>query len=452
MKKTNTDMLNGSITGGLLSMTIPVMIMLVMQSLLNMVDMTVLRYFSDDSAVGSVGACGTLMVLCTNLLIGISAGTNVVIAKRIGLGDKDRVNKVAETSILFSVISGILLMIVGVLFAKTFLQMTNCPESLLSRAVVYFKMYFLGVPFLLIYSFCTAILRAMGDTKTQMYFSILGGLIKVVLSIIFITAFNVDVEGVGFSTVFSNIIIAALAMRSVLKSDAVHINLKKLRFYASELKEILFIGIPTGVQSSLYSLANVVITTAVNGFGADATTGIAIANQFDGMLYNIIYAPSLATIPYVSQNVGAGKIDRVKKAVIRSVLITIAFGATFGALSAIFSAQLSSIMSSTPAVIKYSQQKMIIVSSTYFICGINEIMGGVLRGMGKPILPTVSTLIFMCILRFAWVYLIFPLCPNLTFLYLVWPIGWILSIITLLIAYFPAISVLQKEKEMVLSI
>ena len=452
MKSTNVDMLHGSITKGLLAMAIPIMIMNVMQSLFNIVDMTVLRYFSDDAAVGSVGACGTLITLFTSLLIGISAGANVVVAKRIGLGDKERANKAAETSVLLSVVGGILLMIIGVMFAKIFLKMTNCPESLLAQAVVYFKIYFYGAPFLLIYNFCAAILRATGDTKHPMYFLILGGLLKVIFSIIFITVFNVDIEGVGFSTVFSNIIISALAMRTVLKSDVIQISLKKLRFYISELKEILFIGVPAGLQSGMYSLANVVIATAVNGFGADATTGIAIANHFDGIMYQIIYAPSLATIPYVSQNVGAGNIERVKKTVIRATLITVAFGVTFGELSAVFSAQLSSIMSGAPAVIKYSQQKMIIVSSTYFICGINEIIGGALRGMGKPILPTVSTFIFMCVFRFVWVYLIFPLCPNLTFLYLVWPIGWILSIITLLIAYFPAISALQKEKNSVLSV
>ncbi len=451
MKNTNVDMLNGSITKGLLAMTIPIMIMNVTQSLFNIVDMTVLRYFSNDAAVGSVGACGTLITLSTALLIGISAGANVVVAKRIGLGNKERANKAAETSILLSVVGGILLLIIGAMFAKTFLRMTNCPQSLLGQATTYFKIYFYGAPFLMMYNFCAAILRATGDTKNPMYFLILGGILKVIFSIIFITAFNVDVEGVGFSTVFSNIIISVLAMRTVLKSDAVHINLKKLRFHASELKEILFIGVPAGLQSAMYSFANVVIMATVNGFGADATTGIAIANQFDGIMYQIIYAPSLATTPYVSQNIGAGNIDRVKKTIIRATLITVAFGATFGALTAIFSAQLSSIMSSTPAVIKYSQQKMVIVSSTYFICGINEILGGVLRGMGKPILPAISTLVFMCAFRFLWVYLVFPLCPNLTFLYLVWPIGWILCIITLLSAYFPAISALQKEKKPILS-
>ena len=208
----------------------------------------------------------------------------------------------------------------------------------------------------------------------------------------------------------------------------------------------MHVGIPAGVQSAAYALANVVITTAVNGFGADATTGIAIANQFDGILYQISYAPALATTPYISQNVGAGNLKRVKKTLLRAILITTAFGASFGALSAIFSTQLSSIMSSEPAVIAYSRQKMIIISSTYFICGINEVMGGTLRGMGKPIIPTIATLIFMCVLRFIWVYAIFPLVPNLTFLYTVWPVGWILSIITLLIFYFLTMSKLQKKQ------
>lgn len=445
MKRKNVDMLSGSITKGLLALSLPIMIMNVMQSLFNIIDMTVLRVFSDDSAVGAVGASGTLITLCINLLIGISAGANVVVAKRIGSGDKDRVNKATMTAILTSIVGSIILLVIGAVFAETFLKMTNCPESLLPKATSYFRIYFYGIPLLMLYNFCAAILRATGDTKRPMYFLILGGIIKVVFTLLFVTAFNMDVEGVAIATNISSFVISMLAFYTITKSDQLHIDFRKMRFYASELKEMLFIGIPAGIQSSLYALANVVITTAVNSFGADATTGISIANQFDGIMYQISYAPSLAVIPYVAQNIGAGNIKRVKKSVISGILITVAFGASFGFLSAIFSAQLSSIMSTTPAVIKYSQQKMIIISSTYFICGINEVMGGVLKGMGKPIIPTVATFIFMCVLRFVWVYGIFPFCPNLTFLYLVWPIGWILSIITLLIAYFPAISKLQRE-------
>ena len=206
---------------------------------------------------------------------------------------------------------------------------------------------------------------------------------------------------------------------------------------------MLFVGVPTGLQHALYSFANVVIMTAVNSFGPDATTGVSIANQFDGILYQISVSPSYAVIPYVAQNIGAGNIKRVKKVVLRAVLITTGFGFVFGSMSALFSGQLSSIMSETPAVIEFSKQKMIIVSSTYFICGINEVMGGIMKGLGKPILPTIATLIFMCLIRFPWVWFVFPLVPNLTFLYLIWPIGWILSIITLLFAYVPTIKKLE---------
>ena len=183
-----------------------------------------------------------------------------------------------------------------------------------------------------------------------------------------------------------------------------------------------------------------VITATVNSVGADAATGIGIANQFDNILYQISVAPSLAVTPYVSQNVARHNVKRASRSVALGMLITVALGATFGALSSIFSPQLSSLMSDSPAVIDYSCQKMVIISSTYFICGINEIMGAALRGMGKPIVPTVATFVYMCVLRFVWVYAIFPpFFPNLTILFLVWPVGWVLSIATLLLFFFPAL-------------
>ncbi len=309
------------------------------------------------------------------------------------------------------------------------------------------------MPVLLLYNFLASILRAAGDTKRPMYFLILAGILKVIFTTFFAMFFDMDVEGVAFATIIANAVACILAFFTLLKlKDVVSINFRQIKFDISELKNIMYVGIPAGLQSALYSFANVVIVSAVNGLGADATTGMSIANQFDGILYHIVYASSLAVAPYVAQNVGAGNIKRAKKTVISGILITVAFGITFGSLSAIFSRQLSSIMSSTPAIIAYSQQKMIIVSSTYFICGINDVIGGALRGLGKPIAPTISTLVYMCALRFLWVYLIFPLCPNLTFLYTVWPIGWTLSIVTLLVVYFKRISTLEKEKQLVPSL
>ncbi len=444
MKNTNVNMLSGSIPKGLLAMTMPIMIMNVMQNLFGIIDMTVLGQFVGDDAVGSVGACSMLITLCTCLLIGIASGANIVVAKRMGAQDRGRTKKAADTAIILSLVGGLLLLVVGAIFAETFLKWVNCPDRLLDKAVVYFRIYFYGAPFLMLYNFSAAILRAIGDTKRPMYFLLLGGGIKVILSIVFITAFGLDVEGVALSTMISNMIASTLCILTLRKST-LQFRFRNMQFCKNEMRDTLHLGIPTGLQSAFYAFANVIIATAVNGFGPDATTGISIANQIDGIMYYVVCAPSLATAPYVAQNVGAHNFPRVKKVVVYSTVITVAFGGVLGALFSVFSAELASIMTSSPTVIAYAQQKTVLVCATYFICGINEVLSGTLRGLGKPIIPTVSVLVFMCLIRFVWVYVIFPLVPNLTFLYLIWPIGWILSIATLLIAYFPAIRQAQAK-------
>lgn len=445
IKRANVDMLSGPIFKGLISLTIPIMIMNVMQTMFNLIDMTVLGKFANDTAVGAVGTCSTLIALFTGIFIGVSTGANVVVAKSIGSGDKERVERTIGTAILFSVVGGIVLLIIGVRFAEVFLKLINCPENMLSEATLYFRLYFIGSPMLIVYNFCASILRAGGNTKQPLYFLLTGGVVKLILNYFLITAFDLTVVGVGIATIVSNTIMCGLAFCSLLKNEQqTKFKWERFRLYTLELKSMLFVGIPSGMQMALYSLANTVIITAVNGFGPDATTGVSIANQFDGIMYQISCATSLAAMPYIAQNVGAKKIDRTKKAIGCSIVITILFGAGFGSLSAIFSKQLSSLMTTTPAVINFSCQKMIIISSTYFICGINEVMAGTLRGMGKPIIPTIATFVFMCLIRFVWVYCIFPLYPSLTFLYLVWPIGWILCIITELIAYSVTMPKLKK--------
>lgn len=446
MKNSKVDMLSGSIFKGLFAMTIPIMIMHVMQNMFSLIDMTVLGNLVNDTAVGAVGACSTLISLCNGLLVGISIGANVVIARHLGAKNSEDTEKAIGTAILCALAGGLLLLVVGVTFAETFLKLTDCPQELLPLAVTYFKIYFLGAPITMFYTFCSAILRAAGDTKRLMYFMISGGVVKITLNYVCITVFNLTVQGVALATIVSNAIAGSLAFSVLLRNkEGIRFNIKRFRFYGEELREIVTIGIPAGLQQALYSLANTVIVTAVNSFGADASTGVSIANQFDGILYQISCATAYATTPYIAQNLGAKNISRAKKAIVNGVIITALFGATFGSLSAIFSRQLSSVMSSNPIVIDYACQKMIIISSTYFICGINEVMGGTLRGVGKPIVPAISTLVFMCLIRFVWVYLIFPLCPNLTFLYLIWPIGWTLSIITQLIIFIPTIKKREKE-------
>lgn len=440
------DMLEGPIVKGLLAIAMPVMIMNVISSMFNIVDMAVLKEFGNDGyTVGAVGVCGYLISLITGLLIGCAAGANVVVARHIGRGDRDSVSRTVGTTMFFALIGGIMLTVIGVSLAEVFLRLMNCPEELLPNAVLYFRLYFLGVPLIMLYTFAHSILRSTGNTTAPMIQLIIGAVVKLVFTVILVAVFKLSVLGVALASIISWIVTAAMALRSLIADGGTaKLEWRHFRIYSRELVDVLRIGVPAGLQQALYSVANVIISTTVNSFGPAATTGISIANNFDGILYQISMAPGYAVLPYISQNVGKGNIKRSKQAIIRAMGIVVALGATFGALSAIFSAELSSIMSSDPEVIAFSQQKMIIVSSTYFICGINEVMGASLRGLGKPIIPTVSTLIFMCLFRFVWVYLIFPLCPNLTFLYLVWPVGWTLSIITLLIFYFPTVKKLEE--------
>ena len=291
------DMLSGSITKGLFAMTLPIMLMNVMQSLFNIFDMIVLKRFAEGSAVGAVGAASTLITLCTAMVVGLSSGANVVIARRIGMGVQKRVDNAVTTSLVLVVISGLLLMGVGVVFAKTFLVMSNCPELLLEQSTLYFRIYFYSVPLFVLYTFCGAILRAAGDARTPMYLLILGSAVKLLFTLLLEAVFHMGVAGVAWSTAVSNLITAALSLIAVLKRQEFRVDFSKLRFFSSELTEMLHIGILTGLQSVTYSLANVIILATVNKFGADATTGVSIANQFDGLMYQVIHAPSLAATP-----------------------------------------------------------------------------------------------------------------------------------------------------------
>lgn len=450
-KKRDVNMLSGPIVKGLLVIALPIMVMNVVQSLFNIVDMTVLKSYESDVTVGAVGTCSTLISTITGLMIGISSGANVIIAKHIGAGNKERVERAVGTAVLVAVSGGLLLCLIGVAFAEVFLGWVNCPASLLADAALYFRLYFVGVPILLLYNFCAAILRSTGDSRRPMLFLMLGGALKIVFNFIFVAFCDMGVAGVAVATIVSWTTSCGLGFVTLVKNNSIaKINFKKLRFYAQELREMLRIGVPAGMQQALYSVANVIIASTVNTYGEYATTGISIANNFDGIMYQIVVAPSLALMSYVSQNIGNKNIKRAVKSILRCALITVTFGIVFGSLSAIFSGHLSSIMTDNPEIIRYSRQKMMLISSTYFICGINEILGASLRGMGRPVVAMVSTMIFMCAIRFVWVYLVFTplqdsLASPLTFLYLIWPLGWTLSIGMQLCFFFPTIKKLKKK-------
>lgn len=447
MAKREVNMLSGSIFRGLLTITLPIMVMNVLQSLYNIIDMTMLKTGNADGmSAGAVGVSGSLISTITGLLIGISAGNTVVIARAIGRGDRERVQRSIGTSILFATLGGAFLSVVGIAMAPLFMRMLNCPEVLMAPAVLYFRLYFLGVPLLMVYNFGAGILRAAGDTRRTMVYSMTGGAIKVLLTLLFVVILGLDVLGVGLATIASWGYMCFMVLRAIAKNEStVALKTQHLRLYGSELREMLFIGVPTGAQQALYSVANVIIMAAVNTFGPLATTGISIANTFDGLIYQLVMAPTYAVMPYVSQNVGNKNMKRAMGAVGRGMLITLAVGGVFGSLSAIFSTQLGSLMSSDPEVLEFARQKMVLISSMYFLCAINETLGVSLKGMRRPIVPMVCTMIFMCAIRFPWVYFVFPHVPSLTFLYLIWPIGWVASGLTLCCFFFPTVRRLRRE-------
>ena len=258
MAKREVNMLSGPIVKGLLTISLPILVMNVGQNLFNIIDLTILKNFDVGTAVGSVGACGTLIGLVTGLLIGIATGANIVIAKYIGKGDKEAVERTVGTSMLFSLLGGLFLTVVGLLFARVFLGWMKCPESLMDGAVLYFRLYFVGVPILMIYNFAAAILRSTGDSRRPMIFLTLGGFLKVVLTFVFVYFFHAGVTGVALATIFSWALSAFLAVHALLKSGgAVQLFPKHLRIYSHELREILAVGVPAGLQQSLYSVANV---------------------------------------------------------------------------------------------------------------------------------------------------------------------------------------------------
>lgn len=428
-------------------MTIPIMVMNVMTTLFNTIDMIVLRVYSNDNAVGAVGACGMLITLCTSLLIGASVGANVIVANRIGAGDRKRTECAVTTSLIISIVGSFVLLVIGAVFSETFLRWINCPVELLPQAAKYLKIYFYSLPFYMFYTFCASILRAMGDAKRPMHFMLLGGVIKVAFTVLFVACFNLGVEGVAYASIIAHLVESSLSFFVLYRSKEYFcINLKKIKFDVEAFKGIFHIGITAGISSSIFAFMNLLISSTVNSFGKDATTGIAIASQFDAILYQICHSPALAVTPYISQNVGANNIKRVKQTVVRGVMIAGAVGVGFGAVLMALSKPLVMAMSSSEAVIAFALQKLIITSPTYCICGIQDLFAGVLRGLGKPNIPTFVVLMCVCPLRLIWVLVLFPMVSNITFLYAVCSAEWVLTSITMLIIYLVTVARVQARE------
>lgn len=440
------DMTKGPILKNLIIFAIPLICSNILQLLFNAADTAILGIFVNEDAVGAVGATSSLITLITSMFLGFSAGATVVLSRAAGENDVEKARKVVGTAVCVSLIGGVFLMVIGVVGAKQFLTWMNCDERIINLSTTYLRIYFIGAPIMMFYNFTASILRAVGDTARPMIYLLVGGIVNVGLNVFCIVVLNMTVEGVAIATIASQTIAAILSLIAILRSDGYSkLKLKYLRIFKKQLKELVKIGLPSGIQGSLFSISNVIIASAINLYGKDAMAGSTIAGQFDGMVYTTGHAVSLACMSFVSQNFGAGKIDRIKKVVWISIIVStvacLTVGLTFLALKDL----LFGIMADDPIVLDFAFKRYSLVGPLYFLCGIMEVFSLTLRALGKSITAMIITLCGACIFRILWLNTVYLLAPSFLMIFYAWPISWVLTIGIYLFCYFPLIHKVEKD-------
>lgn len=439
MKKNyEIDMCNGPITGKMLRFALPLMLSSMLQLLFNAADIITVGKFGSEHSLAAVGSNTALINLLTNLFIGLSIGANVLVARFYGAKNGEELNETVHTAMFLSLISGLILTVTGVIFARYFLIWMKTPAEILDLATTYLKIYFLGMPAMMIYNFGSAILRAIGDTKRPLYFLAAAGVINIILNILLVVVFRLDVKGVGIATVISQTVSAILIIRCLAKSNGdIKLELKKLRLSRGKIGAILRIGLPAGLQGSIFSLSNVVIQSSVNIFGPVVVKGNSAAQNLEGFVYFSMNAFHHATLSFTSQNMGAKKYDRLGKILKNGLCLAILFGAGFGGTVILFGRNLLSIYTNDGAAISAGMTRLYIITGTYTLCGIMDVMVGAIRGIGYTVLPTIVSLIGACALRLVWLATVFriPKFHTINTVYLSYPITWLVTIIAHVICY-----------------
>lgn len=441
MSNTNTtkekvDMLNGPLFMKILIFALPLAASSLLQQLFNSVDVAVVGRFASSKALAAVGSNAPVISLLINLFIGISMGANVVISNHLGQRDEQSIRHAISTVTLVAAISGLLLMCIGIGVARPILELMDTPSDVLDMAVLYLRIYFIGIPFFLIFNFGAAILRSVGDTRRPLYILVVAGIINTVLNLIFVIGLGMSVEGVAIATAVANAISAAWIIQLLRKEPgAIQLQFKHLRIYKKELKRMLQIGVPAGLQGMVFSISNVVVQSAINGYGAAAIAGSAAAVNFEYYCYYIIVACNGAAISFIGQNYGAQKYDRVRR-IYRICLLMGLIGCFIA--NALFTWQnqfFLSFFTTDAEVIHYGAIRMEGVLLFQFIACSYEVTGSALRGMGESMLPTIMTVFGTCILRIIWVFAVLPHYTGFAHLLQVYPLSWILTGTMVIIAY-----------------
>ena len=440
MKKKSQDMLNGPLLKNIILYTIPVILTGALQLLFNAADLVVVGQYCGSISLGAVGATGSVTGLIVNMFIGLSLGTGVTTAHACGARENENIHRTIHTALPAAIISGLFLTVTGLLFCEPLLRLLGTPEEVLPLSALYMRIYFGGITFTMVYNFTASILRAAGDTKSPLVFLTIAGVANVVLNVIFVTQFNMNVGGVALATVASQAISAVLTVRALMKrTDACKLELKKMRIYKAQLLKILRIGIPAGVHSSLFSIANVTIQSSVNSFGEILMSGNAAANNIEGFVAVASTGFYQSVVNFVGQNMGARQHDRVKKTLFICLICAAVSTLVMSILAYTFGRQLLSIyITDSPEAIEYGMVRLGSVCLFWFLAALMDVTTGGLRGMGASTVPMIISVLGVCGLRLCWIFTVFQLPAFHTpgWLFFSYPMTWTITFLAQFLAFF----------------
>lgn len=427
-KSYEIDMCNGPLFGKILLFTLPLMLSGVLQLLFNAADVVVVGRFAGNEALAAVGSTGSITNLLVNLFIGLSVGVNVLVARYYGAAQEGEVSQTVHTAIIVSVVGGIILAVIGVLAARPCLTLMDTPENVIDLSVLYMRIYFLGMPVMLLFNFGSAVLRAIGDTRRPLLYLMIAGVINVCLNLCFVIVFHMGVAGVALATVLSQCVSTVMIVRCLMKSEGCFkLTLEKLHISWDKFVKIARIGLPAGIQGSLFSISNVLIQSSVNSFGAIAMAGNTAGSNVEGFVYTAMNSVHQTAVSFTGQNLGGQKYDRINKILLECFLFVTAVGLIMGNGIYLLGEQILGLYSSDSEVIAYGMQRLLFICCPYFLCGVMEVMVGCIRGLGYAIMPMIVSLLGACVFRIIWIYTIFQWDRTLNTLYISYPISWALT-------------------------
>lgn len=435
--KYEMDMCSGSLLPKILLYSLPLMLSGILQLLFNAADVVVVGRFAGSDALAAVGSTSSLINLLVNVFMGLSVGTNVMVARFFGAGQKKELEEMVHTAILTSIVSGVVLVFVGLVLSRPALLMMDTPEDVINQAVLYIRIYFVGMPVMMLYNFGSAVLRAVGDTRRPLYFLMIAGVVNVILNLFFVISLSMGVAGVALATIISQTISALLVLLCLMRTEGDYrVELKRLRIVKDKMIKMIKIGLPAGMQGALFSVSNVLIQSSVNSFGSIAMAGNTAAQNLEGFVYTAMNSLHQTCISFTGQNYGARQYKRMGKILVICLGCVIAVGVLMGNGVYLAGGVLLKLYSPDAEVIEYGMLRLFYICTTYALCGMMDVMVGSLRGMGYGIMPMLVSLTGACLFRVVWIMTVFKSYHSLEVLYVSYPISWGLTFAVHLLCFF----------------